>query len=215
MKRDESYGTTLLGRLWLAFLRQLGWMTDFQNANRCLAAKDYSRAIQLFLRHAKNNPADAADAYAGVATCYLRSNVIQKPIPINPELSLVAQGDRQNAERYFRLALQADSANVKALWGLADILPESSEERRELLECALAKQPGSPKILLSLADYYRSQVKDFDLAYSMYRRLQEAQPRDQTSYLRLNDICRKLGRPEEANEWSRQWKEFTLKRKQS
>lgn len=215
MNRGDSDKSTLLSKLWRALRRTFGGMTDFQYANRCLVTKDYKGAIRLFLRHAEKVPSEASDAYAGIATCYLRSNIIQNPVPITPELLLVSQGDRENAERYFRLALQADPKSVKALFGLSDILPESSEERRELLERALAKQPNSPKILLRIGDYYRSQRKDFNLAYSMYRRLQEAEPLDKTSYLRLNDICRKLERHEEAKEWSRRWKEAKSKQRRS
>jgi tetratricopeptide (TPR) repeat protein len=213
MNRGDSDKSTLLSKLRGALRRMLGGMTDFQYANRCLVAKDYKGAIKLFLRHAKEFPSDASEAYAGVATCYLRSNIIQNPVPITPEFSLVSQGDRTNTERYFRLALQANPKNLKALFGLSEILPESSAERRELLECALLQQPKSFKILLRIGDYYRSELKEFSLAYDIYRRLQESDPKDKTPYLRLNDICRKLGRPEEGEEWSQRWKEVNANRR--
>src|SRR5262245_60215931 len=181
-------------------------MTDFQEANRCLVAKDYQRALQLFVQHADTCPAEAAKAYAGGAECCLRSNIIQAPVTLVPGVVLVSQGDRRTAEFYFRLALKADAANAKALWGLAELVPESSEERRDLLERSVSIQPSTLN-LVALGDYYRSNHKDFERAYSLYQQAQAHAPRDQTAYLRLNDICQRMGRPEEAKGWSQQWQD--------
>jgi len=188
-------------------------MTDFQQANRCLVAKDYEQAIRLFLRHAANCPSEAAQAYAGAAECCGRSNVIKAPISAAPGIVLVSQGDRQGAEYYFRLALQADSKNSKALWGLSELLPESSEERRGLLERSVEEQPGTLN-LVALGDYYRSTAKDLGRAYSLYKQAQEHSPRDQTAYLRLSELCRRMGRAEEAKEWTHRWREaYSRKRR--
>ena len=188
-------------------------MTDFQQANRCLVAKDYEQAIRLFLRHAKNIPSEAGQAYAGAAECCLRSNVIKVPVPVAPGIELVSQGDMRGAEHYFRLALQSDSKNARALWGLSELLPESSDERRELLERSVAANPGTLN-LVALGDHYRSIAKDLDRAYSMYKQAQDHSPRDQTAYLRLSDICRRVGRSEEAKEWARRWQEaYSRKRR--
>jgi tetratricopeptide (TPR) repeat protein len=181
-------------------------MTDFQQANRCMVAKEYQRAIELFLRHAEVCPAEAAQAFAGVAECFLQTNTIQKPVQTVPGISLVFQGDRQGAEKYFRLALQADPNNPRALWGLARLLSEKSVERRELLERSVTVLPGTLN-LLALGDTYRSQFGDFQRAYDVYKRAQEHAPRDKSAYMRLNDICRRMGRHEEAAEWSRRWQE--------
>ena len=181
-------------------------MTDFQQANCLMVATDYAKAIELFVRHAWNNPAEAAQAYAGAAECCLRSNIIQQPRPVAHGVTLVSQGDQDGAERYFRLALQADPNNLKSLWGLAQLLPDASEERRALLEQCVEMQAGTLN-LIALGDYYRTHCKDYERAYAMYGRAQQHAPRDQTAYLRLNDICRRLGRPDEAKEWSRRWQQ--------
>ena len=60
-------------------------------------------------------------------------------------------------------------------------------------------------ILLDLGDFYRTYRKNFSLAYDLYRRAQEQNSRDETAYRRLNDICRRLGRADEAGEWSAHW----------
>lgn len=181
-------------------------MTDFQQANHCMVAGDYQRAIRLFLRHVQHCPDEAAQAYAGAAECCLRSNVVQRPVPVAPGIDLVSQGDRPNAEKYFRLALQADPNNARGLWGLAGLLPDGSAERRDLLERSVAVLPGTLN-LIALGDYYRSQVGELERAYELYKRAQEHAPRDKTAYLRLGDICRRMGRPEEAKDWSRRWQE--------
>jgi len=179
--------------------------SSLQLANRCFVAKDYSQAIDLYLRHAEEHPAEAAEAYCCVAQCFRSSNVIRSPISIAPGVSLISQGDLPTAERYFRLALQIDPGNFKALWGLSEILPNSADERRELLERCVAVQPAGFN-LIALGDVYRTQLKDFVRAYSLYRQAQECTPRDKTPYSKLSALCRRMGRTEEAKEWLRRWK---------
>jgi tetratricopeptide (TPR) repeat protein len=181
-------------------------MSYFQEANRCLVKGEYSRAIDLFLRHVEQFPSEAAKAYAGAAECCLRSNILEAPVSVTLGVTLISQGDIQGAERYFRLALQADPKNLKALLGLTDLLPESSEERLELLERSVAVHPGLIN-LLGLGDFYRSQRKDLERAYSLYKQAHEHSPLSKTVYLRLNDICRRMDRADEAKEWSVRWRE--------
>jgi tetratricopeptide (TPR) repeat protein len=165
------------------------------------------------LRHATTLPNEAAQAYAGAAECCLRSNVLETPVPVALGIALVSQGERRAAEYYFRLALKADPENAKALWGLSELLPESSDERQELLERSVAGQPGTLN-LVALGDYYRSTVKNLERAYALYKQAQEHSPRDQTAYLRLSDICRRMGRPDEAKDWTRRWQEaYSRKRR--
>jgi tetratricopeptide (TPR) repeat protein len=183
-------------------------MSDFQEGNRKFVAKDYEAAIRLFLCHAAACPNEAGQAYARAAECCLRSNIIAAPVPTAPGVNLVSRGDRRGAEYYFRLAIQADPNNVAALFGLAEILPDGSAERHDLLERSVATQPGTLN-LVALGDYYRSVAKDPDRAYALYQQAQSHAPRDQTAYLRLNDICRKMGHPDEAKDWSRRWKEVS------
>jgi tetratricopeptide (TPR) repeat protein len=181
-------------------------MTEFQQANRLMVANDYAKAIELFVRHARSNPSEAAQAYAGAAECCLRSNTLEQPRPVAPGVTLVSQGNQEGAERYFRLALDADPNNLKSLWGLAQLLPDASEDRRALLERCVEVQAGTLN-LIALGDYYRTHRKDYGRAYDLYERAQQHAPRDQTAYLRLNDICRRLGWPDEAKEWGRRWQQ--------
>jgi len=181
-------------------------MNEMQLGNRCFVAKDYENAVSHFRRHAETIPSEAADAYAAIAECYRRTNVLRSPVEATKGVTLVSQGDLTSAEYYYRLALKADPRNIKSLRGLADILPEKSVERIEFLELAVQLQPGTV-ILIELGDFYRTNRKDYNRAYETYRRAQEHAPRDETAYRRLMDICRKLGKPGEANEWSERWKQ--------
>jgi tetratricopeptide (TPR) repeat protein len=151
-------------------------------------------------------------AYAQVAECFRRSNIIAQPQPVARGVTLVSAGDRPSAEYYYRLALQSEPDHFAALRGLAEVLPEGSDERLSVLERAAALQANS-LILVALGDFYRSHRKDFTRAYESYRRAQEQSPRDETAYRRLNDICRRLGRPAEAAEWSERWKEAKATKK--
>jgi tetratricopeptide (TPR) repeat protein len=161
-------------------------VTALQAGNRLYAQKRYRDAIDLFLAHAAAVPGEAAKAYAGAAK--------------SAQLA-----DRASVERYYRAALAADPDHFLALRGLAVQLPEASSERCQLLERAAALRPDL-LVLLALGDYYRSVVKDNARAYEVYARAQQSHPRDQTAYLKLNELCRRMGRPDEAKAWSTRWK---------
>jgi tetratricopeptide (TPR) repeat protein len=187
-------------------------LTDLQHGNRCLVDKDYVRAVECFLRHAETHPEDRAVAYVQVAECFRRGNSLPQPVPFANGITLVSPGDRRFAEYYYRLALQPAPDHFSALRGLADVLPENTEERLTILERAATLQPNS-LVLVALGDCYRSQRKDFARAYETYRRAQEHSPKDETAYRRLNDICRRLGKPEEAAEWSARWRQAKATKK--
>jgi len=188
-------------------------LTDFQLGNRCLVQKDYVKAVELFLRAAQTRPEERATAYVQVAECFLRSNTLAQPTTVAPGITLISAGDRRSAEYYYRLALQADPDHTSALAGLARVLPDQADERLFLLERAASLSP-SYMILLDLGGFHRTHRKDFPLAYDMYRRAQEQNPRDETAYRRLNDICRRLGRADEAEVWSARWTQVkTTKRR--
>jgi tetratricopeptide (TPR) repeat protein len=186
--------------------------TDFQKGNLLLAAGDYKEAIECFLRHAETNPQERAKAYVQVAKCFRQTNILTEPKPVGPGVTLIKKGDWVSAERYYRLALLSEPNHFQALRGLAEILPAGSDERLQILEQAAARQPNY-MVLICLGDFYRTHRKDFSRAYDIYRRAQEQNPRDKDAYLRLNDICRRLGRAEEAKEWSERWKQVNTMRK--
>ena len=177
-----------------------------QLGNRCLVAKDYAKAISHFLKHVESHSEEAADAFASVAECYRRSNALTAPIPSDSGVTLLSKCDLQSAEYYYRLALQSDSNHIKSIRGLSELLPDKSEERLEYLELAAKLQPGT-LTLIDLGDFYRTHRKDYNRAYDVYCRAQKHAPRDETAYRRLNDICRRLDRADEAKEWSERWKQ--------
>ena len=176
-----------------------------QRGNSRFVGKDYPAAINHFLKHAASNPVDSADAFALVAECYRRATLPVAPINTKHGITLVTRGRKQSAEYYYRLALNADGDHIKSLRGLADLLPNKSDKRFELLENAVRIQPGT-LTLIDFGDCCRSQRKDYNRAYELYCRAQKHAPRDETAYRRLNDICRRLDRHEEAKQWSERWK---------
>lgn len=110
-------------------------MNEMQLGNRCFVAKDYENAVSHFRLHTEAIPSETADAYAAIAECYRRTNVLSSLVKITKGVTLVSQGDLESAEYYYQLALQADPRNIKSLRGLADILPERFVERIEIVGC--------------------------------------------------------------------------------
>jgi tetratricopeptide (TPR) repeat protein len=154
------------------------------------AEKRYRDAIATFVAHAQENQAEAAEALVGAA----KAALVVEP---------------RSAERFLRAALASNPNHFLALRSLAQCLPESSAERRELLERATTLRPDIISLLL-LGDYYRTILKDYERACATYRRAVEAQPRDPTGYTKLADIYRRTG--DVANE--RLWRERLREQRQ-
>lgn len=180
--------------------------SSFQRGNLLYAQRQYESAVAAYLQHAEECPEEAAKAYAHAARCCPHVNTLKAPVPVVPGVTLVHQGDKTAGEAYCRAALALDPECFMALKQLAELLPQKSSERRSALERAAALRPDV-LVLVDLGDYYRSVVKDLGLAHETYRRAVEATPKDETAYRRLSELCRRMGRAEEAKEWSLRWKE--------
>lgn len=187
--------------------------TKFQLANRAFVSGDYETAIRLFSEHAGDNEQDRAQCHFRIGKCYSQSNVITSPVEVARGVTLVSRGDLKNAEKHYRLALEQDPHYEPALYELAILLGDKSEEKYELLQTAAEGSPGY-LCLLEFGDLLRSVRKDYDRAYEIFRRAIEEFPRYQTAYQKIQYICRKQGRAEEAREWSQKWKDFNASRKQ-
>jgi tetratricopeptide (TPR) repeat protein len=187
---------------WLSLFKAS--FTKLQLGNQRLVAKDYAGAIKLFLAHADKVPNDAAAAFCKIAECYRRSNVLPRPQVVAPGITLVSQGDITSAEYYYRLALEKDPDHFLSLKGLADILPEESEERLRCMERAVEIQLDTV-ILLEIGDFYLGPKNDPNRAYGFYLKAQAHKPKDRTAYDRLQAVCRELGRNDEAEEWATRW----------
>jgi len=177
-------------------------LTKLQQGNQRLVAKDYNAAIKLFLAHAEEVPDDAVMAFAKVAQCYRRGNALPRPKVVAPGITLVSEGDLASAEQYYRLALERDPRHFSSLKGLADVLPEQSDERLWCLEKAVELQRDTV-LLTEIGDFYRR--SDPSRAYGFYLKAQAHKPKDRTAYDRLQAVCRELGRSEEADEWAKRW----------
>jgi tetratricopeptide (TPR) repeat protein len=176
-------------------------VNDFQRGNRLFAQHMYQEALDAYLEHARTCPEDAANAYAYAARCCPHINVLPEPKSVAPGATLVHQGNTKGTEQYCRAALAIDPNHFMALKQLAMVLPKKSSERVEVLERAVALRPD-PLLLADLGDYYRSVAKDLERAYRAYLKAQEAHPEDATAYRRLSDVCRRMGRADEAEAWS-------------
>ena len=71
-------------------------LTDFQRGNAALVKGRFEDAIASFLRHASKHPQESADAFAKVAECYKRSNVVvPNSSAAGEEFTLVSEGVRR------------------------------------------------------------------------------------------------------------------------
>ena len=186
-------------------------LTQYQKGNRLLVSKQYEKAIRLFESHAAANPADAANCHERIAECYRRCNMVRAPVPVAKGATLVSEGNSKAAEYHYRLALDCDPHHLASLYGLSQLLPEKSEERFDLLRRATSIREHV-MALNDLGDYYRSVKKDLDSAYDCYSRSVAHSPKDQTAYAKLQNLCQRMGRPDEAREWSSRWKEVNASR---
>ncbi len=186
--------------------------TPLQQGNELFVRKHYEEALAAFLRHASDMPSEAADAYSRAAKTCLSMNRLEGPQEVEPGVRLVFEGNRQGAEQFYRKALEHDPKHYESLLGLGTILPKNSEERLQFMEMAVAIQPHY-LTLIEIGDYYRSVRCDLAMAYEHYKRAQECRPRDKTVYQKLSDVCRRLGRTEEAGNWTAMWREVDKTRK--
>jgi tetratricopeptide (TPR) repeat protein len=172
----------------------------FQRGNRLFVRQDYAGAIREYEAHAAAVPADRAKALAQIALCYLNTNTAERPKTPTPWPTLLFEADKANARKYFELALAADGDCMRALCGLADLLPESAPERRPLLERAAAVQPTYPN-LIALGDYYCSVDRDFAKAYATYAVAQLHSPREPEVYEKLVEMSKRLIDPSKEAFW--------------
>lgn len=174
---------------------------ELRNARRA------EEAVPVYLEYARENPADAPRAITEAAECFLNINVLEQEVDLGP-VRLIFQGDLTNAERLFRAALEIRPGHARALRGLVDVLKPEDPERRDLLERLLAVRPDF-LAMVELGDFLRTQEKRYEEAYGWYKQAVLRRPNELTGYVKLQDICRKLGRAEEAEDWKRKWKQQT------
>ena len=166
-------------------------------------SRDWQGAIQVLVSHAQAHPDDAADALAHAGELAFEVNTAPQPRP-GAAAVLVFQGDSARAEALFRSALRLAPEHPHALYGLARALPDKSPERVDVLAAATTAHPTYLG-LLDFGNSLRSVKRDFEGAYAAYLRAHELNPKDRVAYTKLADICKKLGRADESNEWRDAW----------
>jgi len=175
--------------------------------------RDWEGAIHALVSHAQAHPDDAADALAHAGELAFEVNRAPQP-PSGAPAVLVFQGDRARAEALFRSALRLAPEHPRALYGLARALPEKSPEKIDVLAAATTAHPTYLG-LLDFGDSLRSVKRDYEGAHSAYFRAHELNPKDRGAYTKLADICKKLGRTDESNEWRDKWQRVRSQAKPS
>lgn len=167
--------------------------------------RDWEGAIQALLSHAEAYPDDAADALAHAGELAFEVNTAPQPA-CGAAATLVFQGDSGRAEALFRSALRLAPEHPHALYGLARALPDESPERTDVLAAATSAHPTYLG-LLDFGNSLRSVKRDYEGAYAAYSRAHALNPKDRGAYTKLADICKKLGRSDESNEWRDKWRQ--------
>ena len=187
-------------------------MARLQQGNRLFAQRQYEAALDAFLLHARECPAEASDAYAKAAKSCQHINRLSTPKEVEPGVQLVFEGNRKAAKSFFEKALSLNPRHYESLIGIAALLSKNSDERLEIMERAMQIQPHY-LTLVEIGDFYRSVRSDLDNAYSAYKAAVERSARDRTAYQRLAATCVMLGRVEEAKEWKLKWKDVYGKKR--
>jgi tetratricopeptide (TPR) repeat protein len=182
-------------------------LNDFQRGNVALVERRFEEAIASFLKHVSKHPQESADAFAKVAECYMRSNVLVPSSSVPEEFTLVSKGNTRMAEYYYRRALKENPAHIASLKTLAAILPEGSEERLEVIEKLLKVQPDY-LLTLELGHWHFKKANDPERAYKWYLEAQKLCPKDREAYDCLQMVCRSLGRMDESAEWKKRWEDI-------
>jgi tetratricopeptide (TPR) repeat protein len=147
--------------------------TRLEQGNRFLLQKRYEKALEEFLAHAGEVPSEAPRALVQAAECLRRTNTLAAPLPVEPGVTLVSQGDTAGAEAMYRRALAIDPAYFPALRGLAQVLPEGP-----VLRAALDTAVGiklDPQLVEQLGELYETEGLLTE-ARDLYSRALQASP---------------------------------------
>jgi len=165
-------------------------VSSLQLGNQLLVEKRYAEALRLFLAHATEVPAEAPRAFVQAAECLRRTNTLSKPVPVEPGVTLVHQGDDAGAEAMYRRALAIDPQYFPALRGLAQVVPDGSDEERRVLEIAVALRLD-PLLVQQLGEAYEREGR-FGEARELYSRAFQANPSDRSLSRLLERVAERM-----------------------
>jgi len=148
--------------------------------------------------------------------------LFRKALSINPNLEgihlalgrilLEERGDLAGAEAEFRAEVRLRPGDAEAAWRLGSVLLKKGEGKQALILLRESDRlrPGMLETISDLGAAYLSQNQIED-AGRAYRRILEIEDRDEmaaAAHLRLAQICRKLGKTEEADRHLERFREL-------
>jgi tetratricopeptide (TPR) repeat protein len=164
-------------------------MTRLRQGNRLLVQKRYAEAVEEFLAHARDVPSEAPRALVQAAEALRRTNTLPAPVPVEPGVTLISEGDTAGAEAMYRRALAIDPMYFPALRGLAQVLPDGPA-LRSILEAAVGIRLD-PLLVEQLASVYEHEGL-LGEARDLYSRALEARPNDRHVKAALDRITQRL-----------------------
>jgi tetratricopeptide (TPR) repeat protein len=164
-------------------------LNDFQIGNQLIVKNKYKEAIESFLRHSENFPAEAAKCFERIAEANLRNY------------------RRKEGEIYYRKSLELEPNLFRSLVGLSNILPKCAEEKLILMEKTVNIQ-SNYTLFIDIGDFYRSCKKDFEKAFVFYEKAWKRNPKDKSSYQRIWALCSITKDKATSEKWSQLYQQY-------
>jgi len=126
---------------------------------------------------------------------------------------LEERGDLDGAEREFRAEVRLRPGDAEAAWRLGSVLLKKGQGREALVELQRSDKL-KPDMLETLLDLGKAHSTENQLAQAetTYRRIIAIDDKDElaaAAHLQLSQICRKLGRPAEAEQHLQRFRELS------
>jgi tetratricopeptide (TPR) repeat protein len=122
------------------------------------------------------------------------------------------RGDLDAAEREFRAEVRLRPVDAEAAWRLGSVLLKKGQGKEALVELRQSDKlkPDMLETLLDLGKAYSAE-NQLAQAENTYRRMIAIDDKDElaaAAHLQLSQICRKLGKPAEAEQHLKRFREL-------
>jgi tetratricopeptide (TPR) repeat protein len=163
-----------------------------------------------------------AQTWLGQGSGALAEPEFRKALQMNPNLAGVhlalgriameERGDLDAAEREFRAEVRLRPVDAEAAWRLGSVLLKKGQGKEALVELRQSDKlkPDMLETLLDLGKAYSAE-NQLAQAENTYRRMIAIDDKDElaaAAHLQLSQICRKLGKPAEAEQHLKRFREL-------
>jgi tetratricopeptide (TPR) repeat protein len=123
------------------------------------------------------------------------------------------RGDLDGAEKEYRVEVRLRPGDAEAAWRLGSVLLKNGKGKEALVQLQKSDKlkPDMLETLLDLGAAYLSndQIAPAERAFSRIVEIDDHDELAAAAHLRLSQICRKLGRPDDAEQHLKRFRELT------